>query len=587
MIGKFIDFSFNYYQMYYYVLVIGIVIMLMWKKNRIKSIVKQAVIYCIVFILAFGAAIIIKENPFLKETVEIVADYEGGAECTLDSLSYGVFRLNYNLKLHQGTNLIEIPIGINRCMKMTSLGECGVTVNISGEKNSYQLKDNGEEVQHDIILYSDTRKHKLLCEMLIKAVLTAVLTFVFSIVVSIVIQMISIKKIEKVKYELVIFGVLIAQLVLIVPSEVSQWVAAWYVLSYKDGMGSRLLVGSLINLFCPDYVSSEFAYKFVVASLVFLCFLVSFLFGQMIRCSKNAKSAGYYTALYLSCPGSIVCLWYNGTGRLEAYSLIWCLLCVILFEKAKNIYIKYIITAITLCLILLTHQGTLFLYGPILMTLILYDIVKEFQVKKAIMSLSILVGGTLLFFYLQIYSGLHYATCDEAFRVISSRTDMLLDYNAVRLEYYASMAENFEYGQKYFFEYYDVCVKVFVALIMSLPLIIFIVGIWKSSFSKSDKKLIRNPQFWVLLSDIAFIPIYVLMCDWGRWTCALIGVLFFQIAYMLYKNEAGMRKTFEGIEAFIEKNCFLCIIVLVYLSSLEKIAPLFNDLTTKVAGYIR
>lgn len=587
MISKFIDFSFNYYQMYYYVLIICFVIMLMWRKSRIKSIIKQSIIYCFVFVLAFGAAILIKEKTFLKETVEIVADYEDGAECTLDRLSYGVFKLNYNLKLNQGTNLIKIPIGINRCMKMSSLGECGIAVNISGEKNSYQLKDNGEKIQHDITLYSDTRKHKLLCEILIKAVLIVILTLVIGIMANCLVPFILSRRLEKVKYELVIFGVLIAQLVLIIPSEISQWVAAWYALSYKDGMGSRLLVGSLINLFCPDYVSAEFAYKFVVASLVLLCFLVSFLYGQMIRHSKNIKSAGYFVALYLSCPGSIVCFWYNGTGRLEAYSLIWCLLCVILFEKVKNIYIKYLITAITLCLILLTHQGTLFLYGPILMTLILYDIVKEFQVKKAFMSLGILGGGTLLFFYLQIYSGLHYATCDEAFRVLSSRTDMLLDYNAVRLEYYASMAENFEYGQKYFFEYYDVCVKVFVALIMSLPLIIFIVGIWKSSFSKSDIKLIKNPQSWVLLSDIAFIPIYVLMCDWGRWTCALIGVLFFQVAYMLYKNEAGMRKTFEAIEAFIEKNGFLCIIVLIYLASLEKISPLFNDLTIKVAGYIR
>ena len=587
MINQFFEFSYNYYQMYYYFLVIILTMMLIWKKSKIKSVTQQAVIYSIAFVLAFGTASVVKEQSIFKDTMEISADYADGAQCTLKGISYGVFKSKYNFVLEQGMNLIKIPIGMERSLKVTSFGECHIVIKTGSDEDSYVLESTGEEVDHEITVYSNTRKLYLICEMFIKAVLIAALTLLISIVVKSTVELLLCINIKKVKYELIIFGVLFAQLVLFIPSELDQWVTAWYALSYKDGVGSRLLIGSLVNIFCPDHVSADFAYHFVFVSLVLLCCLVSVLFGQVIRKSENLKSVLYYTAFYLACPGSIVYLWYNKVGRLEIYSLILCLLCVLLFEKIKNCYIKYTVTAVAFCLVLLIHQGTLFLYCPILLTLILYDLAKEFHIRKMILSFIYGIGVMSVFLYLQMYSGLHYATCDEAFKIISARTDMPLDYNAVRLEYYASLGENFEYGQRYFFEYYDVCTKVFVACMISLPLIIFIAGIWKSSFGKSEIKLIKNPQFWVLLTNMAFIPIYVLMCDWGRWTGALIGVLFFQIGYLLYKKETGMRKTFERLEVFIESNPFLCISVLVYLSSLEKITPVFNELINKAAEYIR
>ncbi len=587
MISKFLEFSFNLYQMYYYVLVIVVAIMLMWKKSRIKSVMWQTIVYCTVFVLAFGAASIVKEKIFLKETIEIDVDYKDGAECTFNGLSYGVFKPNYNLKLQQGINSIDIPIGMNRCIKLISLGECNIIIKSSGGDNSYLLADEGEEVRHDITLYSDTKKQYLLCEMFIKALLIIALTFLIGIIINYFVRLISGIDFEKVKYELIIFGVLFVQLIIFISPEVSTWVTAWYVLNYKDGVGSRLLVGSLVNLFCPNYVTAEFVYYFVFSSYVILCFLIAVLFGKFIRKSESQKSVLYYTAFYLACPGSIVYLWYKNAGRLEGYSLILCLICVVLFEKIKNSYIRYAVVTITLCLTLLIHQGSLFFYCPILMTLVIYDLVKAFDMRKAVLTGGCTIVGLALFFYLQLYSGLRYSTCDEAFANISARTDMVLDYNAVRVEYYAGLGGNFEYSQQYLLEHYDVCPKLFVAFIMSLPMIILIAGIWRNCLKNSETKLTKDPQFWVLLTNVSFLPLYVLMCDWGRWTGALIGILFFQIAYLLYKGEVGMKKTFENLTVFVNNNQFLCMIMLVYLSSLEKITAIFNDLIYRVVDYIR
>ena len=42
------------------------------------------------------------------------------------------------------------------------------------------------------------------------------------------------------------------------------YVNAWYVINYSYGFGSRLLIGSLINLLTGGFVTGTFAYNFVL-----------------------------------------------------------------------------------------------------------------------------------------------------------------------------------------------------------------------------------------------------------------------------------------------------------------------------------
>ena len=53
------------------------------------------------------------------------------------------------------------------------------------------------------------------------------------------------------------------------------YVKPWYVIDYSYGFGSRLLIGSILHLFCGEVVTDAAAYGLVVASLCFLCVAIA------------------------------------------------------------------------------------------------------------------------------------------------------------------------------------------------------------------------------------------------------------------------------------------------------------------------
>ncbi len=232
-------------------------------------------------------------------------------------------------------------------------------------------------------------------------------------------------------------------------------------------------------------------------------------------------------------------------------------------------------------LALLTHQGTIFYYYPIVVTVLLYDLYRKFSWKQLLAIFANFIGVLFTFFYLQLFSGLNYSTVEIAVNAVCNRTNMEIVEDAIRLEYFSSLKENFDYGQVHFFKYYGYEWKTGIALILLAPLILFIVGIWRKYVIQwkkevTNKNIYKSPVIYILFSNLLYIPIYLLMCDWGRWTGALIGTLFFQIGYLYAKQDSRMRNVFYQSAQWVEKYKFVCIIILLYLASLDKFTDLFT-----------
>lgn len=366
---------------------------------------------------------------------------------------------------------------------------------------------------------------------------------------------------------------------------------AWYVLNYKDGIGSRLLVGTLVNIFCGDYVTHDEALTFILISMLILVGLVSVFIGRIMRQSKKNRNAVlYFVAVYLACPGNIIYFGKN-VGRLEMYSLIFFIVGIMLFEKCKNVYVKYFLIFLFSEFALAVHQGTIFYYYPLIVTVLMYELCTKFSFKKAIFTIINFVGAFVTFVYFQLYSCLRYETLQAAMDVLSSRTDMEIDIHTVRLEYFASLKENFAYGQGYFLKYYNYEKMVFLALILLSPLLLFLVGMFMT-YLKEKKygfikgRIYKEPILYIIFSYSLYIPIYVLMCDWGRWTGALIGTSFFHIGYLFAKGDKTMIKVFSKLGNWVYQNKFLCTILLLYMAGLEKFQAIFTTMLYDVYGWI-
>lgn len=392
-------------------------------------------------------------------------------------------------------------------------------------------------------------------------------------------------------YELTIFVYMSVLLLLQNPNKISEWMPAWYVLNYKDGVGSRLLVGTLVNFLCGSYVTHREALSFILAAMLVLVGLVSVLAGSIIRKSgKDRNAVIFFVAVYLAAPGNVVYFGKN-VGRLEMFSLIFFLIGIVLFEKNKNDWIKYFFIFLLSEFALAVHQGTIFYYYPMIVTVLMYELCTRFSYKKLVLTIINFIGVFVTFVYFQLYSGLRFGTLEEAMGAIRSRTDMEVDQHTVRLEYFASLKENFEYGQAYFLKNYNYERMVLLAIILLIPLLIFLTGILKMYLKeqRSNKKkhtVYKEPIFFILLSYMLYIPIYGIMCDWGRWTGALIGTSFFNIGYLYVKGDEEMQKVFDKLENWVEKNKFICIIVLIYLAGLDKLYAIFPPMLYDLYHFI-
>lgn len=373
------------------------------------------------------------------------------------------------------------------------------------------------------------------------------------------------------------------------PTQVNSWTSAWYTLNYNDGIGSRLVAGTLLRIFAGDFIEQKEVLIYLYIMLIVLFILVSFLLAKVIRKSEKDKVAAmFFCAMYLACPGSVVSYAIN-IGRLEMFSLIFILMGIVLFEKYKNIYLRYFLIFLFSEFALSAHQGSIFYYYPIIVTVLSYEMCIQFSWKKFILTLGNLAGVFATFFYFQLFSKLRYDTLETAMRILENRTDMELDENAIRLEYFASLKENFEYGQAYFLKNFNYEEMLFVALILLMPLLLFITGIFGTYLKeKSNRKSViyREPILYILLSYMLFIPIYVLMCDWGRWTSALIGTCFFNIGYLYVKEDEIMISVFSKIKLWVEHYQFLSVVIIIYLAGLDKFCAIFSPMLYRVHNFM-
>lgn len=577
---------YNYFQLFLLVPLIMLVCIARTKKMEKAGSLRTTVLLWVVFIVAFIPAIGISRTGIFHDEMTVWLEEEGQA--TINTIDFGAGITSKNMVLGHEPIHIKIPYGAERKIYITSSGSCRVNMQMEryGYRDSYAML--GENAENILTIYTDTPGIKLVFELFVKIFLVILITSLLFEVIYRILGTLLILRANVYSggglYELVIFVYMSVLLLLQNPYKINDWMPAWYVLSYKDGMGSRLLVGTLVNIFCGNYVTHKEALTFILAAMLILA-------GSIIRKSGTDRNAViFFVAVYLAAPGNIAYFGKN-VGRLEMFSLIFFLIGIILFEKSKNDHIKYFFLFLFSEFALAVHQGTIFYYYPMIVTVLMYELCTRFSFRKMVLTIVNFIGVFVTFVYFQLYSGLRFGTLEEAMGAIGSRTDMEIDQHTVRLEYFASLKENFEYGQAYFLKHYNYERMVLLAVILLVPLLIFLTGILKLYLKEqrgcTEKHILcRDPVFFILLSYLLYIPIYGIMCDWGRWTGALMGTSFFNIGYLYGKGDGAMRKVFVKLEWWVGKNKFICIIVLLYLAGLDKFYAIFPPMLYNLYHFI-
>lgn len=362
------------------------------------------------------------------------------------------------------------------------------------------------------------------------------------------------------------------------------YVNAWYVINYDYGFGSRLLIGSLINLLTGGFVTGIFAYNFVLTALCAVCVLTAFVIGRVYKKlpDRQAKLAVLFLAVfYLMSPASPEYLWTaENMGRLDTYLLLLSLVAVVIFFAAGNAVVRYVLFAVLGCLCVLIHQAYVFLFFPLMLVMMIEDIWENNLKKQYVIggiAVSAAVGG--LFLIMQFQSGIYYDNLEVLMGELNAHADFAVDAGPMEAEYFWTIAENFtrnmvpeiphhlKYG--------------FMLVCMLGPVWITYLWIWVYAVRHSSERKEKVKYILMLMTNLAFVPVFALMNDWGRWFAALFIVGFLDILVLAWRQDEGICASLKALGGGISRNPAWFILLVLYISTFEKFEGLnFPDQVT-------
>lgn len=367
--------------------------------------------------------------------------------------------------------------------------------------------------------------------------------------------------------ELFLFVLLFFTFLCTLPDKLHGWNSGWYAMDYSLGFDSRLLIGSILKLFYPAFLPAEAVYNFVILSILVLLALLAYLLGYALRQNEQSTARTgllVLIAFYLLCPGSPVYLWSSeNMGRFDLYLLLFTLLAAVACCKIASIPLRLILFTVCGLAALCTHQVFIFIFFPLLFTMYLITITE----KKAKKSHVILAFGgmgilAVCFLYFQFFSHISPASCEELMSLLSARTDLELNEVALRYEYFTGFAQSTqdlmlnELGER---------IRYGIVTLLLLSPLALIYGWFWLQILKTAKRYLP-----ILLSQLSFVPAFLLTIDWGRWFGAFLTVQVLQIVILAAKKDAVVLTALTRLNTLIHKHPIFFLCTGIWLGSLQK-----------------
>ncbi len=349
------------------------------------------------------------------------------------------------------------------------------------------------------------------------------------------------------------------------------YVKPWYVIDYSYGFGSRLLIGSILHLFCGEVVTDAAAYGFVVASLCFLCVAIALFAGYIYRGGGNQevkKAVLFLIVFYLVSPASPEYLWtVENMGRLDTYLYLVTLLIAFVYFGIKNMYIRYLLFMILGVSAVFIHQVYFFLFFPFLLVVMLQDIWKSECNRRNMICAAVtalIISG--VFLYMQLGSGIYY-DYETLMVKLNEHSDLPIDGAPMKAEYFWTLKDHF---------YKNMVPEIphhlkygFMLVCMLVPVWGGYLWIWIHAINRSYKRQ-KTKYILMLCTNLAYLPVFVLMNDWGRWFAALFIVGFLDIMLLAGDGDDDICHALKTLGAAIIKNPIPFILVILYMSTFEK-----------------
>jgi len=366
------------------------------------------------------------------------------------------------------------------------------------------------------------------------------------------------------------------------------WVSALYSMNYSLGFGSRMLIGSILKLFYTDYLNSWLIYSFVIVCMIVVLVLISFFIGFCIRNapSKTAKQGiTLLSFLYLACPASPGYLWAaSNMGKFDLYLLLLSLLNCFVFLKISSFTLQCVFWGIIGVLCVAIHQVYIFIFFPLTLVMIAgkwFD--SEWNPRYILAGTATILAVCCSFVFFQFFSHINVASVEELYRLLSSKTDIFIFKTALRFDYYDGISDHMELVKSLM---PILLIIATVTLILLSPLLAVYGYLWSKAYQLSPQKLLKSKYLWMVLLMLAYLPVFIITVDWGRWFAAFFTVQFLTVLILLQKGDPYLTSAAEYLVGFFKQRKFFFILLILYFAMLGKLSIWFNVPSTDTVTLI-
>lgn len=386
---------------------------------------------------------------------------------------------------------------------------------------------------------------------------------------------------NKISYEVIIFVILQFQFLTGRALDLQGWSAAWCAMDYSMGTGSRFLIGTIYRLFYGDYLFESVAYKYVGVGIMLTITVLALVLGRLLRKAMTALPSAKHAVLgtvllYLAAPFSIAYVWNEqNMGRLDVYLLLIVLLAILAALGVKNVYARMAVYTLLGITGLAIHQGFAFLYYPMILVLMCYDVFCDNQIHIRPLIAAVISGllNAAAAVWFQFYSSVNFATPEEMVEFLQQRTNLEISEYAVFLEYFGSMEYQLEHVTKGFFQGDEApLAHLLLILLILAPVLALYALVWRDVFRylrATGAKLYRTPYVYAALAHLCFVPMFVIHVDWGRHLAPLFAMEIFFFLFYLAKRDRAMVYAYEQMARRIRKYPWGFVLALVWLAMLD------------------
>ena len=280
-------------------------------------------------------------------------------------------------------------------------------------------------------------------------------------------------------------------------------------------------------------------------------------------------------ALYLVAPFSIAYVWNDqNLGRLDVYMLLVALLALLAGLTIKNTYVKCVCYTLLGVVGLAIHQGFAFLYYPIVFSVMVYDVFEENRVHAGRFAAAFVSGliNVAVAVYFQFFSSIHFDSAKELVTFLEGRTNLTISEYALDIEYFLKMDYQLKEITPQFYKYDAPIRHALLVLLLLLPVLVWCFQIYRDVFGwqkKCNVKWYASPYFYMLLSQLCFVPMFVIHTDWGRHFAPLFAMQIFMFLFYAAKGEPAMVYACEKMCGRMKKHPWIFVVSILWIAKLD------------------